>query len=88
MPPHQVLYIAVSVVGAYAAMVILTRLSGIRSFSKMSGFDFAVTVAIGSIFASIIMGKTPSLIQGIVVLTLLFACQIIFATLRQKLDFV
>lgn len=87
MQPHQALYIAASVVGAYVAVIILTRLSGIRSFSKMSGFDFAVTVAIGSIFASIVMGKTPSLIQGIVALSLLFACQIFFATLRQRISF-
>lgn len=32
----------------YVAVILLTRLAGVRSFSKMSGFDFAVTVAIGS----------------------------------------
>lgn len=88
MPAHHALFIGVSVLGAYLALIILTRLAGIRSFSKMSGFDFAVTVAIGSTFASIVMAKTPSLIQGIIVLSFLFACQILFATLRQKLDFI
>ena len=38
MPPQQAVYIAISVVGAYAAVIVLTRLAGIRSFSKMSGF--------------------------------------------------
>lgn len=88
MPPSHAALIAISVIGAYLALVILTRICGLRSFSKMSGFDFAVTVAIGSIFASIVMAKTPTLGQGVVVLTILFACQMLFATLRQKLDFV
>lgn len=82
--PEKILFIAISVALTYIALIVLTRISGIRSFSKMSGFDFAVTVAIGSIFASVIMAKSPSVLQGIAVLALLFACQIGFATLRAK----
>lgn len=86
MAPSHAVLIFISILGAYATLVILTRLAGLRSFSKMSGFDFAITVAIGSIFASIVMGKSVSLVQGIVVLSILYACQIGFAALRVKLD--
>ncbi len=86
MAPINAALIFLSIIGAYAALVILTRIAGVRSFSKMSGFDFAITVAIGSIFASIVMGNSVSLIQGVVVLTILYACQIGFAAMRLKLD--
>ena len=36
-------------------IILLTRLNGLRSFSKMSGFDFAITVAKGSVLASSVM---------------------------------
>lgn len=86
MAPANVILIFLSILGAYAALIILTRIAGLRSFSKMSGFDFAITVAIGSIFASIVMGKPVSLVQGIVVLTLLYGFQIGFAYLRSRFD--
>lgn len=33
---------------AAGAIVLFTRLNGLRSFSKMSSFDFALTIALGS----------------------------------------
>ena len=39
---------------AVLAVIMLVRLNGLRSFSKMSSFDFALTVAIGSLLAGII----------------------------------
>lgn len=85
--PKDMALVLLSAVIAYASLVILTRLSGIRSFSKMSGFDFAVTVAIGSVFASVVMGKSPSLTLGVWVLAVLFFLQIGFAVLRKKFTF-
>jgi len=41
---------------AVLAIILLVRLNGLRSFSKMSSFDFALTVAIGSLLAGIISG--------------------------------
>lgn len=57
--PEKALFIFVSIALSYIAIIILTRTAGIRSFSKMSGFDFAITVVIGSVFTSIIMAKNP-----------------------------
>ena len=77
-------FLLISIVGGYVTLITLTRLFGIRSFSKMSGFDFAVTVAIGSIFASIIISKSVPLLQGLTTLAILYSLQIGFAWLRSR----
>ena len=80
----QVALIALSASAMYAAVILLTRLAGVRSFSKMSGFDFAVTVAIGSVLASVVTSKDPPLASGIAALVCLFALQIGMAILRSR----
>ena len=74
--------IILTTVGTYAALVFFTRVNGLRSFSKMSGFDFGVTIAIGSLFAATIIAKEPPLLQGAVALATIFACQRAVAALR------
>ena len=76
--------IILTTVGVYSAIILFTRLNGLRSFSKMSGFDFAMTVAIGSLFATTIATGTPPLLQGVTALASIFACQRIVALLRTK----
>ncbi len=73
--PESLLAIALSAVGAYAGVLIYTRLAGLRSFAKMSSFDFAMTVAVGSMLASAILTKTPSLPQALVGLGMLYGMQ-------------
>lgn len=67
----------------YVALLLFTRLSGLRSFSKMSSFDLAITVTVGSILASTILSKTPSLLTGVLALALLYAIQYGVATCRR-----
>ena len=50
----------------------------------MSSFDFAMTVAIGSILASTILSKSVSLVQGIVGLAMVYILQIGIAILRRS----
>ncbi len=78
----QVALIALSAAAMYVTVIALTRLAGVRSFSKMSGFDFAVTVAIGSVLASVITSKSPPVASGIAALVCLFALQIGMAMVR------
>ncbi|MEH6790074.1 DUF421 domain-containing protein [Parasphingorhabdus sp.] len=80
----QVGLIALSATGMYVTVILLTRIAGVRSFSKMSGFDFAVTVAIGSVLASVITSKDPPLASGVAALICLFALQIGMAILRSR----
>lgn len=56
--------IAVSAVVVYLFVMIFTRLSGLRSFAKMSAFDFAITVAIGSMISTSVLSGTTSLLQA------------------------
>ncbi len=80
---ESLLAIVLTAVGIYIALVIFTRLSGKRSFSKMSSFDFAITVALGSIVATVIISKSTSLPQGIFGLGILYVIQILVAHARR-----
>lgn len=77
-------YVLASTLGIYIAIVLLTRISGLRSFSKISGFDFAVTVAIGSVMATVLVAKEPPLLQGMVALAALYTVQLGTAILRYR----
>ncbi len=80
--------VTVSALGVYAALLISTRLSGLRSFSKMSGFDFAITVALGSLIATTIVSKTPSMLTGAFAIIVLYGLQWAISKGRKKTDFV
>jgi|SRR5690606_2554021 uncharacterized membrane protein YcaP (DUF421 family) len=79
--------IVLTAIGIYFATIIFTRLAGKRSFSKMSSFDFAMTVAIGSIIATTVLSKSVSLLQGIIGLAAVYILQVLVAILR-KLEIV
>ncbi len=79
---QAVLAISLNAVGIYLAIIIFTRLSGKRSFSKMSSFDFAMTVAIGSMIASTVLSKSVTLASSILGLALIYGLQIFVAFLR------
>lgn len=55
---------AVTIMG-YVAMIVLLRASGKRTLSKMNAFDFVVTVALGSVLASLSLNKNVALADGI-----------------------
>lgn len=78
--------VVVSAVAIWAATVAVVRLVGARSFSKMSSFDFAVTVAVGSIIASIAT-SSASLPAGIVAVASLLGLQWSVAWLRRRTNF-
>ena len=65
-PTEGLLAISITAVGSYIAILLLTRIGGKRSFSKMSSFDFAITVASGAIIATTVLSKSVSLWDGIV----------------------
>lgn len=65
-----------------AAVILLARLNGLRSFAKMSGFDFAITVATGSVLASTIISPKENLLIGLAALAALFAVQGLLSRVR------
>lgn len=80
---QSLMEICINAVGIYIAVILLTRISGKRSFSKMSSFDFAMTVAIGSILASTILSSSVTLLHGTVGLAAVYLLQISAAFFRR-----
>lgn len=60
---------------AYAGTVLLLRISGNRTLSKMNSFDLVVTIAFGSTLSTILIDSKISLAEGLVAIALLVFLQ-------------
>ena len=80
--PSDFLRVLIATVLVTVAIVLYSRLIGLRSFSKMSSIDFAMTVAMGSLVASIVLNPSPPLLLSLFSLLCVFVAQWIFAKLR------
>jgi uncharacterized membrane protein YcaP (DUF421 family) len=78
--------IRIIVVGtcAYAALILLLRVSGKRTLSKMNAFDFVVTVALGSTLATVLLSKDTPLAEGVLALALLIFLQFVITWLSVR----
>lgn len=59
----------------YVALITFINLSGKRSTSKMNNFDWVVTVALGSLTASVILVKDIVLLEGLLAIAVLLGLQ-------------
>ena len=66
---------------AYTSVIVIIRASGKRSLSQLNAFDFVVTVAIGSILASILINRNLTITQGITAFLVLMIMQYIITKL-------
>lgn len=64
---------------AYVALLVLLRVSGKRTLSKLNAFDFVVTVALGSTLATVLLSSNVVLVEGITALLLLVGLQYLVA---------
>lgn len=64
---------------AYAALVLLLRVSGKRTLAKLNAFDFVITVALGSTLATVVLSSSVALVEGVTALALLVALQYVVA---------
>jgi uncharacterized membrane protein YcaP (DUF421 family) len=69
---------------AYLSLVLLLRVSGKRTLSKMNAFDLVVTVAIGSTLATVLLSKDVALSEGVVAFGLLIGLQWIMTWLSVR----
>lgn len=78
--------VRVGIVGtlAYVALVILLRVSGKRTLSKMNAFDFVVTVALGSTLATVLLSQTVALVEGIAAFIVLIGAQFVITWLSVR----
>ena len=80
----QLVGIITSTVIVYIGILVLVRMNGLRSFSKMTSHDFATTIAVGSIFGTVILQKEPSAIQGLVAIATLLLFQSLYSLWRMN----
>lgn len=66
---------------AYLCAIVMLRLSGSRTLAKMHAYDLVVTIAFGSVLASIMLDASVSLSTGIAALALLVLLQYLVAKL-------
>lgn len=81
-PATDLLVVVVAAIAIYLWVIAATRLLGLRSFAKMSAFDFAMTIATGSVIATVALGSVP-LTSGLVAVAVLFTAQYAVARLRR-----
>lgn len=70
----------------YIFLIIALRITGKRSLSKLNIFDFIITIAIGSVFASVLTSKDVKLAQGTTAIIVLLGGQYIISRLAYKSD--
>lgn len=73
---------------AYLGLILLLRVSGKRTLAKMNAFDFVVTVALGSILATILLSKDVALAEGLTAFATLIGLQFIVAWLSVRSQWV
>lgn len=76
--------IALIALASYVAVVVVLRVTGKRSLSKLNAFDFVVTIALGSVLASVILLKDISLSEGIAALLALTLLQFAVTWLSRR----
>lgn len=71
---------------AYVGVVVLLRLTGKRTLSKMNAFDLVVTVALGSTLASALLSSDVSLSEALLAFVVLCGLQfgVAFASVRSR----
>jgi len=83
---YSLLRILVVGVLAYVALIVLLRVTGKRTLSKMNAFDLVVTVALGSTLATVLLSKDVALADGVVAFALLIGLQFIITWLSVRSD--
>lgn len=84
--PSELLLVAATGLLVYLSVIAVVRLNGLRSFSTMSAFDFAMTVAVGTLVSSTMISKSVGLMQGLVGLLTLFVAQRVISFTRRRLQ--
>ena len=69
---------------AYATLVILLRLSGKRTLTKLNAFDLVVTVALGSTLATVLLAKDVAAAEGLAAFLVLICGQYVISRLSVR----
>lgn len=69
---------------AYLALIVLLRVSGKRTLTKMNAFDLVVTIALGSTLATVILSPDVALAEGVLALAMLVGMQFVITWLSVR----
>lgn len=69
---------------AYGSLVVILRISGKRTLSKMNAYDLIVTVALGSTLATVLLNKDVALADGVLTFILLISLQYLLTYLSVR----
>ncbi len=73
---------------AYIVLIVLLRISGKRTLTKMNAFDLVVTVALGSTLATILLSRDVALAEGMLGFAVLIALQFLVTWSSVRSDFI
>ena len=65
-------------------VLLLLRVSGKRTLTKMNAFDLVVTVALGSTLATVLLTKSVALAEGLTAFVLLIFLQFVLTWLSVR----
>ncbi|NML56279.1 DUF421 domain-containing protein [Chryseobacterium cheonjiense] len=71
---------------SFITLFVFIRISGKRTLAKFNAFDFVVTVTLGSVLAYMMLAQI-NLAEGVVVLSIIIALQLLFAKLSRTSEF-
>ena len=79
-------FVVAGTVAAYGTLLVGVRLAGRRTASELSAFDVVVTVALGSLLASMAVSPDPSYLQGVTPMATLLLLQVRRGVQRARRD--
>lgn len=85
---QEIFQIFISCLVAYTSLIIWLRIFGKRTLSKWNAFDFIVTIALGSIMATVVLSKDTVILEGVFASVLLIFFQFIITFLSTRIDFI
>ena len=85
---YAVLQVFLTSLFAYSILIVFLRISGKRTLSKWNAFDFIVTIALGSILASVILSKDVVVLEGVLASGLLIGFQFIITWLGVRISWI
>ena len=82
----QVARVAGAAAVAYVSLIVVLRMSGKRTLATLNAFDFVVTVALGSVLATIALAPEVAVVEGIAAFVILIGLQFVVAWIATRND--
>lgn len=70
---------------SYVVLVVAVRISGKRTLAQLNAFDLIVTVALGSVLATILLSSDVSWLEGVTAFAVLILAQFVVALVSSRL---